>query len=99
MTLDYTVRGQVKITMFDYVDNILNAFDKAEPKGGGTNTSTSPDSLLNVDESCAKLAQNKAVEFHNLVAKTVYATKPARLDTCTAIAFLATRVQEPKKDD
>jgi hypothetical protein len=29
MTLDYTVCGQVKITMFDYVDEILTAFDKA----------------------------------------------------------------------
>jgi hypothetical protein len=29
MTLDYTARGQVKITMFDYVDEILTAFDKA----------------------------------------------------------------------
>jgi hypothetical protein len=29
MNLDYTVRGQVKITMFDYVDEILNAFDKS----------------------------------------------------------------------
>jgi hypothetical protein len=29
MTLDYTVPGQVKITMFDYVDEILTAFDKA----------------------------------------------------------------------
>jgi hypothetical protein len=36
MTLDYTVLSQVKITMFDYVDDILTAFDKAEPKGGGT---------------------------------------------------------------
>jgi hypothetical protein len=29
MALDYTIRGQVKITLFDYVDNILTAFDKA----------------------------------------------------------------------
>jgi hypothetical protein len=29
MTLDYTVCGQVKITMFDYVDDIITAFDKA----------------------------------------------------------------------
>jgi hypothetical protein len=36
MTLEYTVRGQVKITMFDYVDDILTASNKAEPKGGGT---------------------------------------------------------------
>jgi hypothetical protein len=49
MTLDYTVRGQVKITMFDYVDEIITAFDKAEPKVGGTNTSAAPDSLFKVD--------------------------------------------------
>jgi hypothetical protein len=33
MILDYTVRGQVKITMFDYVDEILTAFDEVAPKG------------------------------------------------------------------
>jgi hypothetical protein len=55
-------------------------------------TSAAPDSLFKVDESFTKLAQNKAVEFHNLVVKTLYATKRARPDTCTAIAFLTTRV-------
>jgi hypothetical protein len=33
------------------------------------------------------------------VAKILYATKQARPDTCTAIAFLTTRVREPGKDD
>jgi hypothetical protein len=99
VTLDYTVCGQVKITMFYYVDEILTAFDKAEPKGADKKTSEAPDSLLKVDESCVKLAENKAVEFHNLVAKYLYATKRARPDTCTAIAFLTTRVCEPDKDD
>jgi hypothetical protein len=98
MTLDYTVRGQFKITMFDYVNEILTAFDKAEPKGGGTKTSAALYRIFKVDESCAKLYQNKAVEFHNLVAKTLYATKRSRQDTCTAIAFLTTRVREPDKD-
>jgi hypothetical protein len=93
MTLDYSVPGQVKITMLDYVDEVLAAFDKAEPKGGGTKTSAAPDSLFKVDEDCEKLAQAKEVEFHNLVAKTLYATKRARPDTCTAITFLTTRVR------
>jgi hypothetical protein len=66
MNLDYTPRGQVKITMFDCVDEILTAFDKAEPKGGGTKTSAAPDSLFKVDENCENLNQDKAVEFHNL---------------------------------
>jgi hypothetical protein len=99
MALDYSVPGQVKITMLEYVNEILASFDKAEPKGGGTKTSAAPDSLFKVDEDCEKLAQVKAVELHNLVAKTLYATKRARPDTCTAITFLTTRVCEPDKDD
>jgi hypothetical protein len=95
-TLDYTVRGEVKITMLDYVNEILAAVDKAEPKGGGTK---SLDSIFKVNEDCEKLKQDKAVEFHNLVAKAVYATKWARPDTFTAIAFLTTRVRAPDKDD
>jgi hypothetical protein len=99
MTLDYTVRGQVKISMLDYVDEILTAFDKAEPKGAGIKTSAAPENLFVVDEDCEKLQPDKAVQFHNLVAKTLYATKRARPDTCTSIAFLTTRVREPDKDD
>jgi hypothetical protein len=52
-----------------------------------------------VDENCANLKQDKAVEFHNLVAKTLYSTKRARPDTCTAIIFLTTRVRATDKDD
>jgi hypothetical protein len=99
MMLDYSVPGQVKITMLEYVNEILAAFDKTEPKGGGTKTSAAPDSLFKVDKDCEKLAQVKAVEFHKLVATTLYATKRARPDTCTAIAFLTTRVREPDKED
>jgi hypothetical protein len=55
MTLDCTVRSQVKITMFDYVDEIIAAFDKAEQKGGGTKSGAEPESLFKVDESCVKL--------------------------------------------
>jgi hypothetical protein len=85
--------------MFDYVDEIIAAFDKAEPKGGGTQTSTATDSLFKVDESCQKLKQDKAVEFHNLMTKTFYATKRAMPDTCTSIAFLTIRVRSPDEDD
>jgi hypothetical protein len=99
MTLDYTVRGRVNILMFDYVDKIINAFDKAEPKGGSTKSSTTPDDLFKVDKDQEMFPLEKAVEFYNLVAKTLYATKRARPNTCTATAFLMTRVQAPNKDD
>jgi hypothetical protein len=99
MNLDYTIRGQVKITMLNYVDEIVTAFDKAEPKVGGTKTSAAPDSLFKVDENCEKLKQDNAVEFHNLVANTLYSTKRANPDTCTAIAFLTRKVRSPGKDN
>jgi hypothetical protein len=50
MTLDYTSRGQVKITMLDFVDEIIAAFDKADPTGSGTKTSAAPENLFKVDE-------------------------------------------------
>jgi hypothetical protein len=114
MTLDYSVKGQVKISMIDYIDEILTAFDKAEGNDSGeqsektknysplntkTKSSAAPENLFKVDEDCEKLPQSKAVEYHNLVAKMLYATKRARPDTCTAIAFLTTRVRSPDKDD
>ena len=99
MTLDYTQPGKVKISMFDYIDEILGTFDKVAPKEKGTKSSAAPSNLFTVDEDTKDLAPNQAVEFHNLVAKTLYATKRARPDTCTAIAFLTTRVRAPNKDD
>ncbi len=99
MTLDFTVSGQVKLSMFDYIEEVLTAFAKAEPKGAGTKSSAAPDNLFTVNEDCEKLPSDKIVEFHNIVAKTLYATKRARPDTCTAISFLTTRVREPDKDD
>ena len=75
MNLDYTVRGQVQITMINFLDEVLIVFEKAEPKGGGTNKSAAPENLFKVDEYCEKLPQSKTVHFHNLVAKTLYATK------------------------
>jgi hypothetical protein len=87
--------------MFDYVEEILilTAFDKAEPQGAGTKSSAAPENLFTVDEDREKLPPSKTVAFHNLVAKILYATKRARADACTAIAFLTTRVRAPDKDD
>jgi hypothetical protein len=61
--------------MFNYINKIINVFDKAESNGCGTKSSAAPDNLLKVEVDCEKLQPEKAVEFHNLVAKTLYATK------------------------
>jgi hypothetical protein len=71
MTIDYSTPGQVKITMLEYIQEILDAFDKAEPKGSGTKTSSAPANLFRVDEDCVKLGPIRAKAFHTLVAKNI----------------------------
>jgi hypothetical protein len=70
MTLDYTTRRQVKIEMLDFVDEIIAAFDKANPTGSGTKPSAAPENLFKVDEDCVKLRPKRAQEFHNIVSST-----------------------------
>jgi hypothetical protein len=90
VTLDCATPGQVKIRMIECIQEIMDAFDKVEPNGSGTKTSAAPANLFKIDEDCEKLDETKATAFHNLVAKTLHATKRARPDTCTAVAFLTT---------
>jgi hypothetical protein len=99
MTLDYSTPGQVKICMFDYTEEILTAFNKAEPKGAGTKSSAAPFNLFQINKDCGKLNTGKAIEFHNLIMKMLYATKRAHPDTCTSIAFLMMHVHGPDLDD
>jgi hypothetical protein len=42
--------------MFNYVNEIINAFDEAEPRGGGTMSSAAPDDLFKVHEDHEKQA-------------------------------------------
>ena len=85
--------------MIDFLGKVLIAFDKAEPKGGGTKKSAASENLSKVDKDCKNLPHIKTVHFHNLVTKTLYSTKQARLDTCTAIFLLATIVRARNLDD
>jgi hypothetical protein len=99
MKLDYSIPCRVQISQFEYIQEIITAFDKADPEGGGTKTSAAPSNLFRIDEDCEKLLTVRAKEFHNIVAKTLYATKCSRPDTCTAVTYLTTRVRAPDTDD
>ena len=77
MKIDYSEPGQAKVTMLNYVQEILTDFAKADPKATGTKSSAAPENLFVVNEDCEKLLTDKSVQFHNLVAKKIYATKRA----------------------
>ena len=46
--MDFSVPGQVSITMLDYIKECLAAFDKATPKERGIKTSAAPSDLYTV---------------------------------------------------
>ena len=95
MILDYSVKVQVNITMLDYINEILECLDKAESKASGTKLSAGPLNLFVVDEDCEKLSKEKSETFHKILAKMLFATKRAQLNTNTDISYLTTRVREP----
>jgi hypothetical protein len=91
MSLDFSHKGQCRVTMYDYLDGILEVFDEAMKKHGeGYITvkkrrcvkTAAPDNLFVVNEDCKKLSLEAAASFHTIVAKTLYVTKQARPDTC-----------------
>jgi len=99
MSLDFSHVNQCRITMIEYVDEIVAAYDKASSelddgftlvfkKGNRSKSSAAPDDLFVVDEDAEKLSEEGQTAFHHLVAKTLYISKRARPDLSTAIAFL-----------
>jgi hypothetical protein len=106
MSLDFSHVNQCRITMIDYVDEIVAAYVKASSelndgfttvykKSNCSRTSAAPDDLFIVDEDAEKLSEEGQMAFHHLVAKTLYISKRARPDISTAVAFLTTRVKAP----
>ena len=98
MQLDFTVAGQVKITMFDYIQEMLEDFHKFDPSKIVSST-TAADHLFKVRDDQPKLNEQKAQTFHTFTAKDLFATKQARPDIHTSFAFLTTRVICPDETD
>ena len=52
MELNYTKVGQLKITMLEYIDGILDDFDKADTTDGGTKSSDGTDNIFKAGKDC-----------------------------------------------
>ena len=99
MDLDFTTKGEVKVTMADYTKECIKIFDKVAPLELETKSSAAASNLFEVDEDSEKLSPRKAEAFHNPVAKNLFETKRARPNTGLPISFLTTRVRDPSKQD
>jgi hypothetical protein len=94
VTLDFSILGQVKTSMFEYVKGIIDAFASLNPKAltGRRVRSAAPEDLFKVNDALKTIPTERQEAFRTIVAKTVFATNRARPDACKAIAFLTTRV-------
>jgi hypothetical protein len=97
MRIDYSEPGKVKVTMVDYIDNMLSELpddmegESATPAGSHLFT-VNHENPISLDRKTAEL-------FHHNVAKLLFLCKRARPDIQTAVAFLTTRVKGPDLDD
>ena len=91
MQLDFTKKGKVKLTMDDYVADMVKDFYPHD-KTTQTAMTPAPDHLFKVNNKAVPLPQEWIPIFHNFVACTLFLTKHAQPDTATAIAFFTMRV-------
>lgn len=94
MTFDFSVQGQVSVTMDNCINDILSGsgVTKARP------TPASED-LFTVREDAPLVSADESKYFHTHVAKILYLAKRVRPECLTAVAFLSTRVQCCNVDD
>jgi hypothetical protein len=97
-TLDFTKKGEVKVTMIDYLKGVINDFPE---KITGTAMSPATTNLYDFrpDKERTVLNEEQAWAFHHAVAQLLFATARARKDIQHTVAFLTTRVKSPDKDD
>lgn len=96
MTIDFSSKGKVVITMNDYIKRLL---DEAPEDFSGEAATPAGKHLFDTDEGSTKLEKDRAAVFHHLVARSVFLCKRARPDIQLAVGFLTTRVKSPDQHD
>jgi hypothetical protein len=97
LRLDFSNRGKVVMTMFDYISELVK--ETPDDLFKGPARSPASNYLFHVNPKAKKLDDDAAVLFHHLTAKLLYLSKRTRPDLLTAVSFLCTRVQSPDVDD
>eukprot|EP01040_Poterioochromonas_malhamensis_P011415 gene11415-12445_t len=93
MTFDFTLPGEVKVTMEGYTESVLSFYEVE-----GSVTTPALANLFEIEES-KPLDDEKRTKFHSIVAKLLFLAKRTRPDILTAVAFLSTRVTAPSEND
>ena len=95
MTLDYSVPGQVKVDVTDYVKSMIEDFPQDLD---GKATTPANDHLFDTSRG-KQLGDMKKEVLHSTVAKALFLTMRARPDIRVTTSFLCTRVKDPATCD
>lgn len=102
MIFDYTNTGEVKITQYQFVNQIITKVPEIYKAGVGMAT-TAPSNLYEVrandNEDRIPLPIDEKEDYHTLTAQLLYLSKRTRPDLQTSSAFHCTRVKNQDKDD
>jgi hypothetical protein len=93
MEFDFSVVGEVSVSMSGYVDKILKEFEVT-----GTAETPASNTLFQVLEGPVINAA-QAKDFHTRSASLLYLGKRVRPDILTAVSFLTSRTQAPTEAD
>jgi hypothetical protein len=96
MTIDYSSLGKVRITMLQYIRDML---EEMPEEWTGEAATPAANHLFEVNPEAEPLNEETAQTFHRIVAKLLFLCKRARPDIQTAVAFLCTRVKSPDVDN
>ena len=96
MNMKFTKDKKVKIGMKKHVLKAINSFHDDITRDAATPATSY---LFSVRESSPKLSEEKADNFHSVVAMLLFISRRSRLDIQTAVGFLTTRVSGPDQDD
>jgi len=97
MTLDFSFKNKVIVSMSDYILEMIN---NLSDNMIGLASTPAGYHLFQVNNNEPKyLPETEAVTFHHMVAKLLFICKRVRPDIHTAIAFLSKRVKKPDYDD
>ena len=92
--LDFSVYGEVTLSMDGYIKNILSKYDVTKfAKTPAT------DQLFQHNSECKLLNKSKQAEFHSLVMELHYLAKRIKGDILCAVSYCATRILNPNEDD
>ena len=96
MNLKFTDDRKVKVSMKKHVLKAINSFHDDITRDASTPATSY---LFGVRESSPHLSEEKADNFHSVVAMLLFISRRCRLDIQTAVGFLTTRVSGPDQDD